>query len=600
MSSDDAARAVRVESIRAVYRHLPLTLGVSAVNVLIVAASLAPQVPHRRLAAWLGAFAVMAALRTVVWSRFMRLADAAMAAPRWTAAALGGALASGLIWGTVSLWLMPTAPPYPLFVAFVIGGMSAGAVTVNATHLLMVVAFILPAVLPLAARLALDGGRLGTAMALMTVLYAVALVVTARRYAEAFADSVRARFALAERTAELAEANARLRAEVAERATAEAALRQSQKMEAIGSLTAGVAHDVNNVLMVVRGAADVLRRRLAHAPGHLRQITAILRATERGAALTRRLLAFARQEALRPDVVDVDALLRSVSGLLGATLGEAVRIALDLTADLPPVFVDRAGLDHVVINLAINARDAMPAGGTLTFRTSRADIAPGDAELAAGSYVVIDVCDTGSGMTEKVRARAFDPFFTTKPSGRGSGLGLSQVYGLLRQSGGTARISSVPGGGTTVRLFLPVARPDQAPREQAPEPLDAMSGGPAAPRHLVLLEDEDLVREVVAEMLSGAGYRVSAFAQAADALGRIEADPSVAMLITDLGLPDLDGEEVGRRTRQMRPALPVLFITGYNEAGRLDGERWQLRKPFGEAELLEAAAQALLHAAPAP
>lgn len=600
MSSDDAARAVRVESIRAVYRHLPLTLGVSAVNVLIVAASLAPQVPHARLAAWLAAFAVMAALRTLVWSRFMRLADAAMAAPRWTAAALGGALASGLIWGTVSLWLMPTAPPYPLFVAFVIGGMSAGAVTVNATHLLMVVAFILPAVLPLAARLALDGGRLGIAMALMTVLYAVALVVTARRYAEAFADSVRARFALAERTAELAEANARLRAEVAERETAEAALRQSQKMEAIGSLTAGVAHDVNNVLMVVRGAAEVLKRRLAHAPGHLRQVTAILRATERGAALTRRLLAFARQEALRPDVVDVDALLRSVSGLLGATLGEAVRIALDLAADLPPVFVDRAGLDHVVINLAINARDAMPAGGTLTFRTSRADIAPGDAELAPGSYVVIDVCDTGTGMTEKVRARAFDPFFTTKPSGRGSGLGLSQVYGLLRQSGGTARISSAPGGGTTVRLFLPVARPDQAPREQPPEPLEAMSGEPAAARHLVLLEDEDLVREVVAEMLTGAGYRVSAFAQAADALGRIDADPSVAMLITDLGLPDLDGEEVARRARQMRPGLPVLFITGYNEAGRLDGERWQLRKPFGEAELLEAAAKALLHAAPAP
>jgi signal transduction histidine kinase len=600
MSSDDAARAVRVESIRAVYRHLPLTLGVSAVNVLIVAASLAPRVAHARLAAWLAAFALMAALRTLVWSRFMRLADAAMAAPRWTAAALAGALSSGLIWGAVSLWLMPTAPPYPLFVAFVIGGMSAGAVTVNATHLLMVVAFILPAVLPLAVRLALDGGRLGLAMALMTVLYAVALVVTARRYAEAFADSVRARFALAERTAELAAANARLRAEVAERETAEAALRQSQKMEAIGSLTAGVAHDVNNVLMVVRGAAEVLKRRLSHAPGHLREITAILRASERGAALTRRLLAFARQEALRPDVVDVNALLRSVSGLLGATLGESILIALDLAATLPPVFIDRSGLDHVVINLAINARDAMPAGGTLTFRTACTDIAPGDAELAAGSYVTLDVCDTGTGMTEKVRARAFDPFFTTKPAGQGSGLGLSQVYGLLRQSGGTARISSVPGGGTTVRLFLPVARPDQAPREKPPEPLEATAGEPAAPHHLVLLEDEDLVREVVAEMLAGAGYRVSAFAQAADALGRIEADPSVAMLITDLGLPDLDGEEVGRRARRMRPGLPVLFITGYNEAGRLDGERWQLRKPFGEAELLEAAAGALSQAAPAP
>lgn len=600
MSSDDAARAVRVESIRAVYRHLPLTLGVSAANVLIVAAALAPRVAHARLAAWLAAFALMAVLRTLVWLRFTRLADAALAAPRWTAAALAGALASGLIWGALGLWLMPTAPPYPLFVAFVIGGMCAGAVTVNATHLLMVVVFILPAVLPLAVRLALAGGRLGPTMALMTVLYAVALVVTAKRYAEAFADSVRARFALAERTAELAEANARLRAEVAERETAEAALRQSQKMEAVGSLTAGVAHDVNNVLMVVRGAAEVLKRRLSHAPGHLRQIAAILRATERGAALTRRLLAFARQEALRPDVVDVNALLRGVAGLLGATLGESVRIVLDLAATLPPAFIDRSGLDHVVINLAINARDAMPAGGTLTFRTGGAEIAPGDAELAAGSYVTLDVCDTGTGMTEKVRARAFDPFFTTKPAGRGSGLGLSQVYGLLRQSGGTARISSVPGGGTTVRLFLPVARADQAPREKPPEPPEALAGEPASLRHLVLLEDEDLVREVLAEMLTGAGYRVSSFAQAADALGRIEVDPSVALLITDLGLPDLDGEEVSRRARRMRPGLPVLFITGYNEAGQLSGERWQLRKPFGEAELLEAAAQALSQSAAAP
>ncbi len=600
MSSDDAARAVRVESIRAVYRHLPLTLGVSAANALIVAAVLAPRVAHAQLAAWLAAFAMMAGLRTLVWSRFMRLADAAMAAPRWTAAALGGALASGLIWGALSLWLMPTAPPYPLFVAFVIGGMSAGAVTVNATHLPLVIAFILPAVLPLAARLALDGGRLGFAMALMTVLYAVALAVTARRFAVAFADGVRARFALAERTAELAEANARLRAEVAEREAAETALRQSQKMEAIGSLTAGVAHDVNNVLMVVRGAAEVLRRRLSHAPGQMRQITAILRATERGTALTRRLLAFARQEALQPDVVDINDLLRNVTGLLGTTLGEAVRIALDLAAELPPVLVDRAGLDHVVLNLAINARDAMPSGGTLTFRTGLAEIAAGDPELAAGGYVVVDVCDTGSGMTEQVRARAFDPFFTTKPAGRGSGLGLSQVYGLLRQSGGTAKIISAPGSGTTVRLFLPVARDDQTLRGPPP-PTQAEAAGEDALtlHHVALLEDEDLVREVVAEMLTGAGHRVSSFARPADALGRIEADPSIALLITDLGLPDLGGDEVARRVRQMRPGLPVLFVTGYNEAGRLDGERWQLRKPFGEAELLEAVAQALAQTAPA-
>ena len=596
--SSDATRVVRSESVRVVYRQLPLALAATVLGALITAAVLAPAVGQAVVAAWLSVFALVIVVRFAVWWRFVRLPGPAMAAPRWSRAALVGSLALGLMWGVCPWLLIVPAPPYTLFVAFVIGGMCAGSVTVSATHLASAAAFVLSAVLPLAAWFATRGDHLGLMMALMTTLFAAVLVLTARRYAMEFAAGVGVRAALAERTAELAAANARLRAEIAEREEAEAALRQAQKMEALGSLTAGVAHEVNNVLMVVRGAADVLKRRLAYAPGHLRQVTAILRATERGATLTRRLLAFARKESLNPDVVDINAALRGIAPLLGATLGKSVRLLLELDETLPRVFVDRSGFEQAIINLAINARDAMTEGGTLTFRTA---LAHGTA--AARDSVEVAVADSGTGMTESVRARAFDPFFTTKAAGQGSGLGLSQVYGLLSQSGGTVRISSAPGMGTTVLLHLPPADATQSPRPGLSDPTmtDAFAAeAEVGMRHIALLDDEDLVREVVTELLEGAGYRVSAFAQAADALRCVETDPSVALLVTDLGLPDVAGDEVARRARQLRPTLPVLFITGYNEIGQLADEPWQLRKPFGEADLLATVTRALRHRAATP
>jgi signal transduction histidine kinase/CheY-like chemotaxis protein len=588
---------VHSESIRVVYRQLPLTLGVSLVNALITAVVLSPQVESARLAGWLVAFTLMVGGRFVLWLRFIRLPAGAVPGTEWERLATGGALVSGGLWGVCSLLLMPAGGPYPLFVAFVIGGMCAGAATVNAAHFPSVVAFILPAALPLAAWFLMQGTRISAAMAVMTILFAGALIFAARRFSVQFAEGVRGRLALAERTAELAEANAKLHAEIAEREQAEAALRQAQKLEALGGLTAGIAHDFNNLLMVIQGAAEALRRRLAGSPGPLRQVGAILRATERGASLTRQLLAFARKDSLDPEVVDPNAVLRGTASLLEATLGKSIRVDLALQEELPQVFVDRGEIERAIINLAINARDAMPEGGVLTLRTRLAELGPQEAEdLPPGRYVAIEVADTGTGMTEEVRARAFDPFFTTKPPGVGSGLGLSQVYGLLRQSGGTARIASVPGVGTTVTLFLPPAGTVQRGRGPAEQPV--LSSAPeraqaSEPLHIVLLDDEDLVREVVTDLLEGAGYRVSAFAVARDALRCVETDASVALLVTDLGLPDRRGDEVARQARQTRPELPVLFITGYNEHEVLGGEPWQLRKPFGEADLLAAVAAAL-------
>jgi signal transduction histidine kinase len=598
--SGDATRAVRIERLCAVYRQLPLTLSVSVLNALVTGAVLAPRAGWGPIALWWAGFALMAAPRFIAWWRFIRLPKEAMAQPLWTHIAVGGSLASGMLWGACVLFLMPAQDPYPMFVGFVIGGMCAGSVTVNAAHPSSLIAFILPATLPLAGWFVWQDNLLAFAMAFMTTLFAGALLVAGWRHAKGFAAGVRARAALAERTEELAAANARLRAEIVERERAEAALRQSQKMEAIGNLTAGIAHDVNNVLMVVRGAAEILKRRLAHAPGHLRQVAAILRATERGTAMTRRLLAFARKESLNPDVVDANALLRGITTLLSATLGKSVRIVLDLDAAVPPVFVDRSGFEHAILNLAINARDAMPEGGTLTFRTALTQRRELDAEadLPAGDYVVVTVADTGTGMTEEVKARAFDPFFTTKQAGQGSGLGLSQVYGFIRQSGGGVRIESAPGAGTSVQLYLPPADAAQALRRNAAEPPELQATPPdpdasSTSPHIALVDDEDLVREVVTELLESTGYRVSAFARAADALRCVEHDPSVALLITDVGLTNGSGQDVARQAREARPGLPVLFITGYNDPGQLAEEPWLLRKPFAEADLLATVARAL-------
>ena len=590
----DATDAVQLESIRTVYRQLPLTLGVSALLALITAGVLYPA-GSTPVAIWLTVFGGMVVLRAAAWWRFIHASAERRQSRVWARAVVAGSLASGLLWGASCVFLMPWETPYPMFAAFVIGGMSAGSITVNAAHLPSVAAFVLPAVLPLAGRLAWHQGPLAIPMACMTLLYAATLLLSAGRFAREFAAGVRARQALAARSAELAATNARLRAEMAEREGAEAALRQAQKMEAIGTLTAGVAHDVNNVLTVIRGAADVLRRRLSHAPAHLRQVTAILRAADRGAALTRRLLAFAREQTVAPEPLDPNAALQGISGLLAATLGRSLRVVLDLDETVPRTLVDRSGFEHAILNLAINARDAMPNGGTLTLRTWTAQL-PGDeaSGLKAGVYAVVAVADTGSGMSPAVLARAFDPFFTTKPVGQGTGLGLSQVHGFARQSGGLVRIESLPGQGTTVLLYLPQADVETVaapalPEKIAPLPEPADTG---QIRHVVLLDDEDLVREVVAELLEGAGYEVASFAHACDALRRIEADPDVALLVTDLGLPDCRGDEVARRARRVRPTLPVLFITGYNDPMLAD-EPWQLHKPFGEADLLETVGRAL-------
>lgn len=370
------------------------------------------------------------------------------------------------------------------------------------------------------------------------------------------------------RTAELRHAIDALQIEVVERERAEAALRQAQKMEAVGQLTGGIAHDFNNMLQGIGGSLDMMRRRLAQgrAAETGRYLDAALTTVERAAALTHRLLTFARRQALQPKPVETDALVEGVADLIRRTVGPAIAVELRMGDGIWTVLCDPNQLENVLLNLAINARDAMPESGELTISTEDVHLFPRDVAgqegATPGDYVEIAVSDTGCGMDEATRARAFEPFFTTKPLGQGTGLGLSQTYGFVRQSGGFVRLDSTPGRGTTVRLYLP--RHARAQEQHTPTPGLAESAKPGAGETVLLVEDEEGVRAIAAEHLRELGYAVLEAVDGPAALRLLHSGVQMDVLVTDVGLPGgLNGRQVAEAVRARRPGLPVLFITGY-------------------------------------
>ncbi|ACA19175.1 integral membrane sensor hybrid histidine kinase [Methylobacterium sp. 4-46] len=387
------------------------------------------------------------------------------------------------------------------------------------------------------------------------------------------------------------EALARLTRETAQRAAAEERLRQSQKMEAVGQLTGGIAHDFNNLLAVITGSLEVLQRRLARGDTDVgRFIEGALDGADRAAKLTHRLLAFARQQPLEPRPTDPNRLITGMVDLLRRTLGETVTVETRLAVGVPPIFVDQNQLENAILNLAVNARDAMPGGGRLTLETARDGARDGRAAVA------VTVRDTGTGMPPEVVARAFEPFFTTKPQGRGTGLGLSQVYGFVTQSGGEVRIDSAPGLGTAVVLILPVYE-GSAPVEGTGR---GRVGGPAPPRQartVLVVEDDAMVRRASAETIGELGYRTITAPDGAAALACLDSNRDVAVLFTDVVMPGLDGPSLAAEARRRRPDLKVVFATGHGrEEGRegpLPGPgETVLRKPF-TIEDLAAALQAV-------
>lgn len=360
---------------------------------------------------------------------------------------------------------------------------------------------------------------------------------------------------------------ARIAAAVAEREAAEAALRQAQKMEAIGQLTGGIAHDFNNLLAGVLGSLDLIKLRLSQ--GRIadveRYVSVGYGAAQRAAALTHRLLAFSRRQTLLPVLTDVHLLIADMEELIRRTVGPTVELKVELNAEFSTCLVDQAQVENSLLNLCINSRDALPAGGQILIRTDNQTMAEGaesDHELSPGTYLTITVSDNGTGMSSEALSRAFEPFFTTKPVGSGSGLGLSMVYGFAKQSGGHISIASVVGTGTCVSLQLPY-HPTEISCGAIREPSSQITMIGAGQTVLVV-DDERTVRLFVSEALSSMGYRVIEAADSQAGLQLLRSDARIDLLVTDIGLPGgLDGRQMAGEGRVCRPELPVVFMTGY-------------------------------------
>jgi signal transduction histidine kinase/CheY-like chemotaxis protein len=381
--------------------------------------------------------------------------------------------------------------------------------------------------------------------------------------------------------------NEQLLDQVSRREQIESQLRQSQKMEALGQLTGGIAHDFNNMLGVIMGAHDLISRRIKKGDfGIQRFLDAATTAAERAAVLTQRLLAFARQQPLAPQSIDANKMIGNMSDLLHSSLGEHIQIETVAMGGLWTTHADVPQLESAILNIAINARDAMPEGGKLTIETANAYLDDAyckqNPEIKPGQFVLIAITDTGTGMSPDIAARVFDPFFTTKPTGKGTGLGLSQVYGFVKQSQGHIKIYSELGAGTTVKIYLPRLSGDT--KDLKPATSEPMRTGDRS-EIILVVEDDSLMRRLTAEALQELGYTVFDSENAANALAILDRVADVRLLFTDVVMPDTNGKKLADEAVRRHPGLKVLFTTGYTanavvHGGVLDAGVNFISKPF--------------------
>jgi signal transduction histidine kinase/CheY-like chemotaxis protein len=384
--------------------------------------------------------------------------------------------------------------------------------------------------------------------------------------------------------------------DVTERRKMEEQLRQSQKMDAIGQLAGGVAHDFNNLLTAILSFSRFVRDELGPDHPSLPDLDEVISAGNRAAALTRQLLAFSRKEMLVPQRLEINEVVENTGKMLKRLIGAHIDLVTALSKDVAPVLVDRGHLEQVILNLAVNARDAMPQGGKLTLETANVELdevyVKGDLGAPPGRYVMLAVTDTGVGMEKDTLGRIFEPFFTTKSAGKGTGLGLSTVFGIVKQSGGDLRVYSAPGRGTTFKIYLPLAKGERATGAQA-----RPRASPLGSETLLLVEDDDAVRAIARRTLAGAGYRILEAAAPEEALRLAESTP-VELLITDVVMPQMSGPELAKRLQAALPRLRTLFMSGYTggalaHQGVFAAGGHYLQKPFTPDLLLDTVRAAL-------
>ncbi len=405
----------------------------------------------------------------------------------------------------------------------------------------------------------------------------------ARAYLEAQRGAaVKLEQLVSERTADLESANSKLQEEIASRERAQAALLQAQKIEALGQLVGGVAHDFNNLLMAVIGNLDLLSKRMGQDSRFGRLLDGAMEGARRGATLTQRLLAFARKQELQTQATDLRALVEDMRDLISRSVGPLVRIEIETDQELPAVTVDPHQLEMALLNLAVNARDAMPSGGVLTIRlTSQVLVGDPQLGLPAGHYAVLAVMDTGEGMDTETLAKAVEPFFSTKAVGKGTGLGLSMVFGLAKQSGGALRLESSPGAGTTARLWLPVAAEPAEDLEKTP-----ILAQNTARAKILFVDDDPLIAGSSVALLEDLGHEVTEVHSAREALQLLDGGFLADLLITDHAMPGMTGMGLADEIRRTRPHLPILLATGYAE---VEGSEVvavpRLAKPYTQEQL---------------
>jgi signal transduction histidine kinase/ActR/RegA family two-component response regulator len=620
---------VRAEQVRTLYRQTAWIVAANPVNSAIVAAVVWAPGRTALCIGWVCAAALVAAARASLRRRYRRAQPPPAAAPLWARRYAIGAAASGLLWGAGSMLLYdPHAHASELFLAFVVGGMVAGAAGTLASHVPSFYAFAVPTLLPLAGRIAFQGDRIHLAMGALLVVYGLVLAFTAGNTSHALAEAFRLRFEnedlaarLAGAQASLEVANRSLEQRVAERGLAlerkDEALREARRMESLGLLAGGVAHDFNNLLTVILGNAAVILAKNDLPEGTRGAVDEVRSAAERAAALVSQLLAFSRRQARRPRVLDLNTVVSDTQRLLARLIGDNIDLVVALPGSPLPVDADPGQLEQVIINLATNARDAMPAGGRLTIETEAVEVAAADPTLVPplrpGPHVVLSVRDTGVGMDAETRRMVFDPFFTTKDVGHGIGLGLATVHGVVEQSGGHIFVDSEPGQGSTFRVYLPRAEPLASGAEARAAGAEAAELAPPAPplatpglaATVLLVEDERIVRSLVARALTRAGFTVIEAENGEQALERSRAyDGSIDLLVTDVVMSRMSGPDLAKKLMSDRPGIRVLFVSGFSRNAVLPAVSAAegidfLQKPFTPDDVIDRIAR-LIAGAPPP